>query len=79
MGRPQASVQVKQQYVASFMLELHCDQHPWVQLYTGRTFVSCLNRARRQGWKIHLQTKTATCPQCVRMSKLSVKRKRVRS
>ena len=43
--------------------------HGWNEFphtFTGETFRECAADARKAGWKIHRQTRTATCPHCVR-------------
>jgi hypothetical protein len=60
------------QYTGAYVLSLFCDRHPKTEVFTGRTFQSCSNAAKRAGWKLHQETKTATCRSCnyeVRRSK----------
>lgn len=65
-------------YKMGGILELICDHDEYKATVRGRTFSTCLNQARRKGWKIHTETRTATCPQCSRGKlKVTVKRKRV--
>ena len=62
------------QYAGCYSLDLYCDQpvtsHTWEQragfpsMFTGETFTECTRDARKIGWKIHLDTRTATCPTC---------------
>lgn len=47
-----------------------CDGvHAWNEFphqYAGETFMECANQARKDGWKIHKKTRTATCPKCAK-------------
>jgi len=64
-------------YIAKFSLDLFCDQlhDPRVEAsFTGRTFSGCCVKARRAGWRIHYDTKTATCPSCVKAMRLKVRK-----
>jgi hypothetical protein len=56
-------------YVGIYTLDLFCDQlhDPRVKAtFTGQTFSGCRVKARRAGWRIHRETKTATCPACTK-------------
>ena len=61
-------------YVGLYMLDLFCDQlhEPRVKA-TGQTFSGASVKARRAGWRIHRETKTATCPDCTRRQKDSAR------
>lgn len=61
------------QYASGYSLDLYCDNptaHSFnstaAQSYFGETFSECATEARKDGWKIHRETRTATCPFCVR-------------
>ena len=59
-------------YVGLYMLDLFCDQlhEPRVKAtFTGQTFSGASVKARRAGWRIHRETKTATCPDYTRRQK----------
>jgi len=59
-------------YVGIYTLDLFCDQlhDPRVKAtFTGQTFSGCRVKARRVGWRIHRETKTATCPTCTKSQK----------
>ena len=59
-------------YVGLYMLDLFCDQlhEPRVKAtFTGQTFSGARVKATRAGWRIHRETKTATCPDCTRRQK----------
>jgi hypothetical protein len=56
-------------YVGIYTLDIFCDQlhDPRVKAtFTGQTFSGCRVMARRAGWRIHRNTKTATCPACTK-------------
>ena len=64
-------------YVGMYTLDLFCDQlhDPRVEAsFTGRTFSGCCAKARKAGWCIHYDTKTATCPSCVKAMRLKVRK-----
>ena len=55
------------QFVGMYTLDLFCDQlhDPRVEAsFTGRTFSGCCLKARKAGWRINYESKTATCPSC---------------
>lgn len=59
------------QYASGYTLDLYCDhsspRHGWGEFphqYTGETFGECARRARRVGWIIRTEARTATCPKC---------------
>jgi len=56
-------------YVGIYTLDLFCDQlhDPRVETtFTGQTFSSCCAKARKAGWRINRETRTATCPTCTK-------------
>jgi hypothetical protein len=59
-------------YASGYTLDLYCDHHNTehefgrITSYYGNTFSDCARQARADGWKIHRETHTATCPKCVR-------------
>lgn len=62
------------QYAQGYTLALYCDQNRGVlhnndakREFAGETFSDCAREARKAGWKIHRRTRTATCPQCVKL------------
>lgn len=71
---PDATVWRPIQYASGYSLDLYCDQRTsdWSHnagfpvTFTGESFGDCAKQARAQGWKIHRQTRTATCPRCAR-------------
>jgi hypothetical protein len=59
-------------YVGVYTLDLFCDQlhDPRVKAtFTGQTFSGCRVKAGRAGWRIHRETKTATCPACTKQQR----------
>ncbi len=61
----------------NYVLTLYCDKrvHTTVQQghFAGRSMATCLRQAQRKGWRVHLETKTATCPDCARKPKRRVR------
>jgi hypothetical protein len=56
-------------YIGIYTLDLFCDQlhDPRVETtFTGQTFSGCCAKARRAGWRINRDSKTATCPACTK-------------
>ncbi len=56
-------------YIGMYTLNLFCDQlHvPRVEAtFVGQTFSGCCATAKRAGWRINRDTKTATCPTCTK-------------
>ena len=62
-------------YIGQYVLTLYCDHlhssddKTRLDQFFGRTFSTCQRQAQRKGWRVHLETKTATCPACARDSK----------
>ncbi len=64
-------------FVGMYTLDLFCDQlhDPRVEeSFTGQTFSSCCAKARKAGWRINYDTKTATCPSCTRSMRVKVRK-----
>lgn len=65
------------QWAAGYSLDLYCDHHipdnydhnTGMSTYIGSTFADTSRQARKDGWKLHHATFTATCPKCVRLLK----------
>jgi hypothetical protein len=53
-----------QRYEGAYHLKLYCDGHNGAEEFRGRTEKACLNAARRAGWRIHEERRTATCRTC---------------
>jgi hypothetical protein len=56
-------------YVGIYTLDLFCDQlhEPCVEAtFTGQTFSGCCAKAKKAGWRINRDSKTATCPICTK-------------
>jgi hypothetical protein len=56
-------------YIGIYTLDLFCDRLHETRVeatFTGRTFSSCSAMAKRAGWRINRQSKTATCPACTK-------------
>ena len=54
-------------YIGMYTLDLFCDQLHDTRVeatFTGQTFSGCCAMARKAGWQINRDTKTATCPTC---------------
>ena len=64
-------------FVGMYTLDLFCDQlhDPRVEeLFTGQTFSGCCAKARKAGWRINYDSKTATCPSCTRGMRVKVRK-----
>jgi hypothetical protein len=60
-----------------YTLDLFCDQlhDPRVEeSFTGQTFSGCCAKARKAGWRINYDSKTATCPSCTRSMRVKVRK-----
>jgi len=60
-------------YAAGYSLDLYCDYendahgfNEFPHTFTGETFTGCVRDARLKGWKIHKESRTATCPKCMK-------------
>lgn len=58
-------------YEGAYVLRLYCDSHAHWEEFRGRTFQSCANAAKRAGWRLHEERRTATCRDCHREAKRS--------
>lgn len=64
------------QYAGTYLLHLYCDVNDddrhggavYMHEFVGDTFTDCAKQARRVGWKIDRETRTATCPRCAGQS-----------
>jgi hypothetical protein len=66
-------------YIGIYTLDLFCDQlhEPLVETtFTGQTFSGCCAKAKRVGWRINRDTKTATCPTCTKRMKITARSRR---
>lgn len=61
------------QYASGYSLDLYCDQpvpysekHRQTETFNGENWRDVAGQASKAGWKIHKDTRTATCPFCVR-------------
>ncbi len=62
------------QYASGYQLDLYCDTcygpaNSSPHVYTGETFTGCANKAKRDGWTIRPDKRTARCPRCKRKQK----------
>lgn len=60
-------------YAGGYSLHLYCDHengsHRFREFpheYDGETFSECARAAKKDGWKINRNERTATCPRCAK-------------
>lgn len=72
-------------YASGYSVDLYCDEdlpewlHPQSQSFAGESLRDCLAQARRRGWVIHKETRTATCPLCMQRLRAAAKEVREKS
>lgn len=57
---------VAPRYEGAYHLRLYCDSHSGSAEFIGRSFQTCANAAKRAGWRLHEEKRTATCRDCYR-------------
>jgi hypothetical protein len=72
--RPREKHAEPTQYASGYSLDLYCDHsHGFnnrMATFVGETFTQCARQAGKVGWEIYHETRTATCPACVRANKV---------
>lgn len=58
------------QYASGYTLDLYCDSvnlhsfREFPHIFNGEKFSECVEQARRFGWVVRTNSRTATCPKC---------------